>query len=476
MPWTTRVIDRKRQQRSVLNGHAFWRRPFASLASLILAAGILVPSTPGVAQEPGSAPASVLHLNQKEYFEGPGVNVMAFQDIYPDGHQGGISVIENGDRIATNGDLRLDPAPGQWQPLPAQRSRTIDQATGTISTTLAYPDPTKNRTGFNPIDYPDLNFTYTVHVHAEGAGVRVSVDLDQPIPDKFLQRVGFNLELFPNDYFGKTWYLGKESGIFPRQPNGPEFRDAEGQLQAKPLATGTRLSIAPETSDRRLLIESGTGDLQLIDGRNTLNNGWFVVRSLIAKGRTKNVVDWLITPVGEPGYHYGPVVHVSQVGYHPAQNKVAILELDKTAPMDQPALLERIREGGGTEEVLRAVPVPWGEFLRYNYVRFDFSRVTAPGMYQVTYAGVTSQPFRIASDVYQRGVWQPVLEYFLPVQMCHMRVEQQYRVWHGACHLDDARMAPINYNHFDGYIQGSSTLTKFKSGESVPDLNQGGWH
>jgi endoglucanase len=37
-------------------------------------------------------------------------------------------------------------------------------------------------------------------------------------------------------------------------------------------------------------------------------------------------------------------------------------------------------------------------------------------------------------------------------------------------------MAPTDRNHFDGYLQGPSTLTKFKSGEHVPGLNIGGWH
>jgi hypothetical protein len=42
--------------------------------------------------------------------------------------------------------------------------------------------------------------------------------------------------------------------------------------------------------------------------------------------------------------------------------------------------------------------------------------------------------------------------------------------------MDDATMAPINHDHFDGYFQGGSTLTGFKSGEHVPGLNIGGWH
>jgi len=69
-----------------------------------------------------------------------------------------------------------------------------------------------------------------------------------------------------------------------------------------------------------------------------------------------------------------------------------------------------------------------------------------------------------------------VLEYFLPIQMCHMRVNEKYRVWHDLCHEDDARMAPVDFIHIDGYEQGPSTLTKYKPGDVVPGLNTGGWH
>ncbi len=97
-------------------------------------------------------------------------------------------------------------------------------------------------------------------------------------------------------------------------------------------------------------------------------------------------------------------------------------------------------------------------------------------MYVVSYGKARSNPFRIGTDVYARHVWQPTLEYFLPIQMCHVRVNESYRVWHDACHLDDARMAPVDHNHFDGYLQGPSTLTSFAPGEPVPGLNEGGWH
>jgi hypothetical protein len=419
--------------------------------------------------------ASLL-LNEKQYFEMPGLNVMSFQDIYPEGHQAGVSIILNGVRIATNGDLRLDTTPGQWQPMPKQDQRVVDKANGEIITTLSYPDPERNRTGFNPIDYPHLNFTYRVRVRAEGQNIRIIVDLDKPLPAAFIGKVGFNMEFFPGALFGHSWYLGGQSGIFPRQPNGPEVVAKDGDVEPLPFASGPKLSLTPELDSQRMLIESRTGDIQLLDGRNKHNNGWFVVRSLVPAGATTSAIDWLISPHALPGWTYTPVVHVSQVGYHPLQKKIAVIELDASDPADGSATVRRISEGGGSEQIASAKPKAWGKFLRYNYLQFDFSQVTQPGIYEVAYGNSVSQPFQISSTVFQRGIWQPVIEHFLPIQMCHMRVEEQYRVWHGACHLDDARMAPIDHNHFDGYIQGPSTLTKYKSGETVPGLNVGGWH
>ena len=50
-----------------------------------------------------SLSAQDFKLTSSGYFNNQGVDVMAFDDIYPEGHQGGVSLLMNGHRIATNG-------------------------------------------------------------------------------------------------------------------------------------------------------------------------------------------------------------------------------------------------------------------------------------------------------------------------------------------------------------------------------------
>jgi endoglucanase len=422
------------------------------------------------------ANAQSLKINENEYFEKPGLNVMVFFDIYPEGHQGAVGIIQNGTRVATNGDLRLEPTPGQWQPIPKVGKRSVDRTKNEITVKCTYPDSSINRKGFNPVEYPDLYFTYHVRVIGEGNKFRILVDLDKPLPAGWEKKVGFNFELFPAILFGKSWYLDGQSGIFPTQANGPMEKDVDGNWQAFPMATGKKLTIAPETAAQTMIIESKGQPLQLMDGRFYHNNGWFVVRSLVTPGKTVGAIEWIVDCNVMENFKSKPVVHVSQIGYHPNQQKIAVIEVDKTDSSVEKASLYRLSEDGGLKEIRSIEPQKWGQYLRFNYFQFDFSDIKTPGIYQIKYAGNTTEPFRISSTIYERNVWQPTVEYFLPVQMCHMRINEGYRVWHGLCHMDDALMAPIDTNHFDGYKQGHSTLTKFKPLDQVPGLNRGGWH
>ncbi len=446
--------------------------------------------------------AQSFKINADGYYNAAGIDVMAFNDFYPEGHQGGVCVIMNGRRVATNGDIRMEPTPGQWQPVPKQLSRKVDG--NRIVTTLCYPDSSRHMTGFNPMVYPQYEVIYTVTVEPQDKGVLVTVDLDKPVPDYLLGKVGFNFEFFPGDLFGKPWLMDDQTGIYPQQPNAPlelsstnlnhigNYFLGKGQntnldqllakgyspmraddIVAAPYAVGRKFTSRPDDPYSKLTVESLTGDLKLYDGRMNHNNGWFVLRSEVAKDATKGAVKWLITPNIVNDWTYCPVIQTSQVGYHPLQQKRIIIETDARETPFSNVQLVRI-DGAGEQTVSSIQPTVWGKFLRYNYLIADFSAVQQPGLYQVRYGNARSSVFRIAEDVYERGVWQPVLEYFLPVQMCHMRVSEKYRVWHDFCHMDDARMAAEG-NHIDGYAQQAG-LSKFNAGDLVPGVNVGGWH
>lgn len=445
-------------------------------------------------------------LNSGGYFNAGGVDAMAFNDYYPEGHQGGICVIMNGNRIATNGDIRFEPTPGQWQPVPRQVKREI--VGNKITTYLAYPDSSRHMTGFNPMLYPDMQLTYSVTLEPKGKGLMVTVDLDQEIPERFLGKVGFNLEFFPGSLFGKPWIMDDKTGIFPQQANAPlevsesytehlgDFHPA-GKSEVRDLARLERGAYDPFTADRivaapyavgkvftmladdplgRLKITSETGEMKLYDGRMNHNNGWFVLRGEVAKGAKKGAIKWYIEPNVIDSWRYPAVVQTSQVGYHPSQPKVAVIEIDSRDNALPSAQLFKITADG--EKLVKNISANiWNGdfFLRYKYLHADFSDVTEPGLYRLRYAGSESSLFRIDKDIYERGVWQPVLEYFLPVQMCHMRVMDKYRVWHDACHMDDALYAEDG-NHIDGYDQIEGIPSKYKPREIVPGLNVGGWH
>lgn len=85
------------------------RLPVVRVVASLVLVGFPV-ATRSAPVEP-SSPAG-LRLNDLEYLEMPGLDVMLAHDYYPEGHQGGVGIIQNGLRVATNGDLRLDRTPG----------------------------------------------------------------------------------------------------------------------------------------------------------------------------------------------------------------------------------------------------------------------------------------------------------------------------------------------------------------------------
>ena len=212
----------------------------------------------------------------------------------------------------------------------------------------------------------------------------------------------------------------------------------------------------------------------LFDGRNLAQNGWFLVRSLIPANKTGKVLTWYLEPNAIPNWIRKPNIGFSQVGYNPNQEKTAVIELDKNDTPMKTASLFQVNEDGKHIERYSGEVKLWGKYLRYNYLKYDFSSVKEPGVYYIQYGNEKTNTFAIGPNVYD-NIWHPTLDVWFPVQMDHMEVNEAYRVWHGAPYLDDCLQAPLNHQHFDGYRMGATTDTKYKPLERIPNMAVGGW-
>ncbi|RIV81157.1 glycoside hydrolase [Aurantiacibacter xanthus] len=416
---------------------------------------------------------ATLELNNAEYFAADGAEVLVFSNwydgLFADSKISGVEIIQHGERLATNGDVRLSATPGQWDPIGRMVERVVDRASGKVTVTL---------------EYPDYGFTYRIEAQRAGQSITLTVVLDQPLPEALAGKAGLNLEFLPSSYFRQSYFADGVPGAFPRSPAGemvttPERNAASGRdfgpgAEPLPMARARDLVLAPEDPAARVRIAAREGELALYDGRNQAQNGWFVVRGLIPTGRTGRVVEWTLTPGVTPGWRRAPVIGHSQLGYVPQQAKRAVIELDRADTGGGEAQLLRIAPDGSESVVLTGTPENWGDYLRYSYAVFDFSDVREPGLYALAYRGQRTAPFRIATDVYAQA-WHPGMDVYMPVQMDHMLVNEAYRVWHGDSHRDDARQAPLNHEHIDLYRQGPTTDTRFAPGEHIPGLNVGGW-
>ena len=432
----------------------------SALVTALLFCGLSITTHAEATSKPG------LKLNTSGYFESPELSVSVFADYYPEGHQGGITIVQHGQRVASNGDIRLEPTPGPWTPTPKVGLVNISGDSKKITQSLSFPNPNRNQKGYNPIKYPDLRLHYQVSVElTKDYEFVIRVDLKKALPSDWLGKVGFNLELPPNLFTGRSYIANGTSGIFPQQASFTSQR---------PLANGKTLVLSPEIPEQRLKLQSKQ-NIEVWDARSQHNDGWFILRSLIPEGATEKAIEWTITPNIIEGWEAPITLQVSQVGYAPKQIKQMVIS-QKADDQNTGKVTFYEISAKGKNAVLKAIPSHWGRFLNSEYFTVDFSYIDSPGVYIAEYRGKQTAPFKIESGIYSNNVWQPTLEYFLPVQMCHMRVIERQRLWHDQCHLDDARLPPINHNHFHGFHSSNLTHPKYKAGQHIGGLNSGGWH
>jgi endoglucanase len=424
-----------------------------------------------------------MKVTDKNYLDAQGFSVFLYDSryhsVFVDQKNTAMEMILHGQRIATNGDVRLMPTPEQWDLVATLKGRQVDRANNRLTASLGF---------------PTFDLSYTLEVAAEPGGVRVSINLDQPLPEKLAGRAGFNLEFLPSIYMGKAYLVdGTKAGIFPRTPEDPmvkvlplsdepkkayyleDWDKAKGYTQPLPFAVGKTISMGVDDALARISVKSDTADLMLFDGRSRAQNGWFVLRSLIPAGKTTGAIVWHIRPDVIPNWTRPPMIAHSQVGYAPNFSKVAVLELDPKYHGPDTAKVLRLMEDGSYKLAFEGAITPSTPWLRYVYSKFDFTSVKDPGLYVIEYADQRTAAFPISKDAYA-NIWQASLDHHIAVQMDHVSVREAYRVWHGVSHLDDARLAPVVGEQFDGWNQAAASDGKYKGGDHIPGMNVGGWY
>jgi endoglucanase len=442
---------------------------FLSVVALLLAAN-------------NSVSSQDLKLNDLEYFETQGVNVLVYNNLFTGGFNdektAGIELIHHGVRTAQGGAVRLSNTPEQWDLVPAIPTRKVDRATNTIESVLRY---------------EDYDFESRVVVTAKGKGVEISVYLDKPVPKALEGSAGFNLEFLPSQYWAKTYLMDGRINRFPRyvvgntisRPNSEKLKQYKGYVTSDdrgtgrfidplPLETGRTILMAPDEPERLIKITSQDADLMLFDGRMLAQNGWFVVRSLFPAGKTGKVLTWTIEPNAINGWVREPNIGFSQVGYLPSQPKVSVIELDKKDKPLAKASIYKIGNDGKATEVFSGNIAPWGDYYKYHYVKFDFTSVKTPGIYYIQYGDFKTNNFLIENNVYDK-ITDATSDIWIPIHMNHMFVNEGYRVWHGEPFKEGYLQAPPNTDHFDMHRQGPTTDTKYKALELIPGLNIGGF-
>ena len=423
-----------------------------------------------------------LRINDLEYFEARGVNVLVYSNAFDGGFNdeknSGIEIIQHGVRTAQGGAVRLNKTPEQWDLVPKTTSRNVDRENGVIEVGL---------------NFPDYNFDSRITVTGQGDAVEIAVWLDNPVPEELAGEAGLNLEFLPSQYWLKTFWMDGRVNRLPRyaasntlsRPNAEKPRQFKGYktyddrgtdqfVDPLPLESGHELILAPDDPERTVRIASEDALIEIFDGRIVAQNGWFVVRSVLPAGKTGKVLSWTVAPQGIPGWIREPNIGFSQVGYVPSQPKVAVIELDRNDKVRRTAEVWRIGQDGAETRVFSGPTTVWGQYFKYNYVKFDFSEVRDPGVYFLRYGKNRTGNFIIDESVLDH-ITDATSDVWIPIHMNHVTVNEAYRIWHGEPFREGYLQAPPNTDHFDMHGQGPSTYTKYKALELIPGLNVGGY-
>lgn len=225
-----------------------------------------------------------LVLNDSSYFEAPGLNVMVFSHSYDglfdDSKMAGIEIVHHGLCMARNGDVRLNPAPGQWDLHSKLIEKKVERKNNLIIAQLKYDNP---------------HFIYQIQARLGDGGIYVSVWTDQPIPDELKGIASLDIEFAPMLYVGHTYIMDGKVREIPYSPHGEMIIRKTDTSKPLPIATGKKFDINPDDAERHITVSSAEQNLLFYDGWSKAQNGWLVLRSLLPAGKSGKILEWFIS-------------------------------------------------------------------------------------------------------------------------------------------------------------------------------------
>ena len=398
---------------------------------------------------------SQIKLEQEGYFKAPGFRFLIYHNTYIGGRLGGLEMIMQGKRVLDGGNVvcKLNDGKtyGYYTDSNDKRGeRAVDVDAGKVS---------------YPVVLTPLDMKYTTNVISDGSSITVRIDLDKPVDWNVISDISFRIEIYPEEYKDNTFNGGGISSYFYDQHFGRKVL----------IPKAKEIVIAPEDPQKKIVFEGENVTLSLRDERRDFNISGYMLFASLEKGSTKRSFSLKIKPTIDSHWTKEPVLEVSQVGYHPDQQKTAILEVQPETKNIKDLRILYLNDNYNIDTVATLPFKKWGDLYQNTYYTCDFTLIKDPGLYFLKYGDQRFGPVVISDTVF-RSAWHETADIYFPTQMCHVKVKDFLRIWHGACHLDDALQAKPNHKGKDGYSQGPETQTKFKPLEHIPGINWGGWH
>ena len=195
----------------------------------------------------------------------------------PVGRQGGIEIIQHGERLATCGFLFAEGPKGHGFSELKQRTVRSEGSDAPCVEVLA--------------GIPGTDMTYRALLKPEGDSIRLSIVVEKSLASAGITSARFDIALYPPDLWGKSFVCGDTAGVFTRAFGQVVSTNTGGGLSVPPLGKGSSVTIVPEDPLLTVAFRSLSGEMRLVDERRHSEGGWFHLVSDVAVDRTGEVLD-----------------------------------------------------------------------------------------------------------------------------------------------------------------------------------------